>query len=248
MPRISPRRGAAISTIGVKRPVSAGVLGFAGFSVPTWQPLIHGLILLGLFLCTVVSSELRPMWRFSFIIVIIFFLGYGGGWDWGLIPFIRDSTFWTDWISTGPVGITDLTVHLLRLTPGLTVLLFLLASGRHRGDFFRIVALTYRRILVDHARKRCAHLLGEEKKLLIDAKTHSPILSQVDILTLDEALRELETLDQRQAIVAELRLFRGLTPTEIADMATDLSIDQVKYAWKIGSLWLTNRLMDRGAT
>ena len=119
--------------------------------------------------------------------------------------------------------------------------------GRHRAAFFRIVALTYRRILVDHARKRAARLRSEERKLLIDVETLSPGLAQVDMLALNEAISELEKLDERQALVTQLRLFLGLTPTEIADISPNLTIDQVKYAWKIGSLWLVNRLLDGDA-
>jgi membrane protease YdiL (CAAX protease family) len=123
-------------TFLVASPLGIIPWGLAGLSVPQWQPLVHGLILLGLFLCTLAVSSLKPLWRFSLIIVIIFFVGYGGGWDWGLVPFIRGSDFWTTWIATGPAGITDLTIHLLRLAPGIVVLLFLLASGRRREDFY----------------------------------------------------------------------------------------------------------------
>jgi membrane protease YdiL (CAAX protease family) len=68
--------------------------------------------------------------------LIIFLLGYGGGWDWGLIPLVRASAFWTAWAASAPKALYEITLHLLRLTPAMTILAFLLITGRRRLDFY----------------------------------------------------------------------------------------------------------------
>ena len=103
---------------------------------PAWWPWMHGIILLGLLAATLISKTLKPLSRFSLIIVIIFFMGYGGGWDWGLITYIQLTDAWITWMATGPKALSEIALHLLRLTPGMVVLASLLLSGRKRQDFF----------------------------------------------------------------------------------------------------------------
>jgi RNA polymerase sigma factor (sigma-70 family) len=63
----------------------------------------------------------------------------------------------------------------------------------------------------------------------------------VDVLALDEALAELETLDPRQARIVELRYFGGLSIEETAS-AMSISTATVKRDWLIAKLWLRRRL------
>jgi hypothetical protein len=56
---------------------------------PFWWPWIHFAALLFFLSLTFFKSALKPFSRFTAIVVVIFIMGYGGGWDWGLIPFIR---------------------------------------------------------------------------------------------------------------------------------------------------------------
>jgi hypothetical protein len=72
------------------------------------------------------------------MLLVIFFLGFGGGWEWGLIPFIRASSVWVSWESQAPWALSALATHLLRLTPALTILSFLLLTGHKRQDFFLV--------------------------------------------------------------------------------------------------------------
>lgn len=107
-----------------------------GLEEPLWVPLLHGTILLILFISTLVYSPLKSYSRFAAIINILFFMGYGGGWTFGLIPYIRSSATWISWESTAPTTLYELSLHGLRLTPALVLLMFLFLSGRKRGDFF----------------------------------------------------------------------------------------------------------------
>ena len=63
---------------------------------------------------------------------------FGGGWDWGLIPFIRSSPIWTNWESQTPWALSAIVTHLLRLLPASVILAFLLLMGLRRSDLFLV--------------------------------------------------------------------------------------------------------------
>jgi RNA polymerase sigma factor (TIGR02999 family) len=64
---------------------------------------------------------------------------------------------------------------------------------------------------------------------------------QIDVTALDEALRELETVDPRQGQIVELRFFAGLTVPEIAT-AMNISSATVKREWALAKIWLRREL------
>ncbi len=66
---------------------------------------------------------------------------------------------------------------------------------------------------------------------------------QIDVAAVDEALRELEALDPRQAQIVELRFFAGLTIEEIATLLS-ISPATVKREWSVAKLWLRRSLME----
>ena len=105
---------------------------------PIWWPWIHFAALLILMSLTLFKPTLKPFRRFTAIVIIIFVMGYGGGWDWGLIPFIRSSEAWSLWITQSPKASSEIMLHLLRLSPALIILSFLLLFGRKRKDFYLI--------------------------------------------------------------------------------------------------------------
>src|ERR1700730_17165598 len=76
--------------------------------------------------------------------------------------------------------------------------------------FFALAARQMRRILVDHARSRHAVKRGGVKVSLDDVCT---ISAEPDgnLVAVDDALRELEEVDERAAKVVELRFFGGYT-------------------------------------
>jgi hypothetical protein len=105
---------------------------------PFWWPWIHAGVLVALVVVSILYVPARSIWRYSAVLTIIFFFGFGGGWTFGLVPSIRNSSQWTTWLATVPVPLDSLAVHLLRLTPALAIIIFLFATGREREDFFLI--------------------------------------------------------------------------------------------------------------
>jgi len=117
---------------------------------------------------------------------------------------------------------------------------------RNRMHFFAISARMMRRILVDHARRRCAEKRGSARPTLALDRSIGILEEQdLDIIALDEALGALSVLDPQQARVIELRFFGGLTIQEIAE-ALDISSATVTRDWVTAKAWLFDRLHQAG--
>jgi len=112
-----------------------------------------------------------------------------------------------------------------------------------RAHFGAIASRTIRRILVDHARRRDSRRRGgaftQMPADLHDLPAAAP--DAVDILDLEEALAELETLHARQARLVEMRFFGGLTIREAAS-ALGLSVRTADGDWEMARRWLKRRL------
>ena len=63
----------------------------------------------------------------------------------------------------------------------------------------------------------------------------------LDVLSLHEALEGLAELDPRQARIAELRTFGGLTNRETADVV-GVSLRTVELEWRMAKDYLSRRL------
>jgi len=105
---------------------------------PFWWPWIHFAALLIFLSLTFIKSTLKHFRRFTAIVAVIFLMGYGGGWEWGLIPLIRSSASWSLWITQAPKAVSEIALHFLRLSPALIILSFLLLTGRKRKEFYLI--------------------------------------------------------------------------------------------------------------
>jgi len=119
----------------------------------------------------------------------------------------------------------------------------------NRRHFFGIAANAMRRILVDHARARNAEKRGGGMKR-IELSGHVAPRMNVDldaVLTLDDLLTKLETLDKRKSRVVELRYFAGLEETQIADVL-GVSRSTVSKDWAFTRAWLSVRLGELEAT
>lgn len=113
-----------------------------------------------------------------------------------------------------------------------------------RAHFFAVSAQMMRRILVDHARARDAQKRGRGvTHVTLDHAGEEAAQQQqlIDILILDETLHRLEAIDPRQAQVAELRLFAGLTVDETAT-ALGVSARTVKSDWQMARAWISREL------
>lgn len=103
---------------------------------PSWWAWIHAIGLVVILFITFIRSNLKPLRGFVIILIILFFFGFGGGWQFGLIPFVRSSSFWISWESQAPWVLSAIVTHLLRLSPAIVILSFLFLKGRKRPDFF----------------------------------------------------------------------------------------------------------------
>ena len=116
------------------------------------------------------------------------------------------------------------------------------ATFQSRDHFLAIAAGVMRNVLVDHARARVAAKRGGGAALLElreDAWVTGVDLDRVE--DLDEALKRLELLDERQARMIEQRYFGGLSLEEIAS-AMDLSLATVKRDLRSARAWLATEL------
>src|SRR5207253_7209345 len=95
-----------------------------------------------------------------------------------------------------------------------------------------------RRILVNHALARAAEKRGGgAEKLSLDEAVSFPKQREIDLIALDEALKELERLDPQQTTIVELRFFGGLSIEETAE-ALRISPATIKREWSKAGLWL----------
>ena len=110
-------------------------------------------------------------------------------------------------------------------------------SWQNRAHFFGIAANAMRQILVDHARKRNANKRGEGKKISLDEVPSISVQTDEQILALDDALKKLQTVDERSCKIVELRYFSGLTIEETAEFL-EISPATTKRDWNFAKAWL----------
>jgi RNA polymerase sigma factor (TIGR02999 family) len=115
-------------------------------------------------------------------------------------------------------------------------------SWQNRAHFFGIASQMMRRILVNHALARAtAKRGGHAEKLALDEAIVVDGERQIDLVVLDDALKELEAADARQCRIVELRFFGGLSIEETAEVLK-LSPATVKREWNTAKLWLRRRI------
>jgi RNA polymerase sigma factor (TIGR02999 family) len=130
---------------------------------------------------------------------------------------------------------------------------FLKLSGAEGGEwpgrahFFAFCSKAMRRILIDYARKRSAEKRGG-KRIRVPLTPDSASVDQeaTEILALDEALRTLESHDERMARIAECRFFGGLSVLETAE-ALNTSRRTVEREWAKARGYLYHLLAPNGA-
>ena len=113
---------------------------------------------------------------------------------------------------------------------------------QNRAHFFGFAAQMMRRILVDHARHRQAGKRGEGvRPLPLDELRDAADHQDQELIALDDALRALEEMDERQSKVIELHFFAGLTYPEIAEVL-GISSATVRRDWTAARLWLAEQI------
>lgn len=120
-------------------------------------------------------------------------------------------------------------------------------SWQNRAHFFAVATQMMRQILVDHARRRAAAKRGGGAvTVALDEGVASKSSAVLDLIALDDAMRQLAVLDPRQSQIVELRFFGGLSIEETAHVV-DISPATAKREWATARLWL-HQAMSRGAT
>ncbi len=113
---------------------------------------------------------------------------------------------------------------------------------QNRNHFFAIASQIMRNILVDYAVKQNAQKRGgKQHRVTLGEKHIQREMNLNEIISVDQALKKLEKLDERQAKVVECRFFGGLTIEETAN-TLGISEPTVSRDWKIARAWLNREL------
>ena len=149
--------------------------------------------------------------------------------------------------------------QLARLRPGDTLqttalvheaYLKLLGAARpawnDRRHFFAVASRAMRQISVDYARTRAAQKRGGNLRPLTLDEERLPVADRAyELVLLDRALSELESISERPARVVELRFFGGLSVEETA-VVMNLSERTVKREWQKARAFLFDALRREG--
>jgi RNA polymerase sigma factor (TIGR02999 family) len=112
----------------------------------------------------------------------------------------------------------------------------------NRLHLLSIAARMMRRILTNHALARQTNKRDSGEPILeLEAAAEFEDRTQISVVKVDQALRELEALDARQARVVELRFFGGLTVEETAELL-GISPRTVKRDWLTARHWLQREI------
>ncbi|MGZ7102148.1 MAG: sigma-70 family RNA polymerase sigma factor [Candidatus Angelobacter sp.] len=123
-------------------------------------------------------------------------------------------------------------------------------NWQDRAHFFAMSAHLMRRILIDFARSR-----GSQKRgggaLHISLDEAPSVCNEPDpdLIALDDALKALAAVDERESKVVELRFFGGLSIKETAEVLK-VSVETVQRDWRLAKMWLLRELSEgsqRGA-
>lgn len=121
-------------------------------------------------------------------------------------------------------------------------------NWQNRAHFYAIASSMMRRVLIDHARahgteKRggaAIHLSLEDVQVPLEQRASS-------FIALDDALQNLEQIDERKCKIVEMRFFGGLRDEEIAEVL-GVTTRTVQRDWKKARLWLYRELSEPPAS
>jgi RNA polymerase sigma factor (TIGR02999 family) len=111
-----------------------------------------------------------------------------------------------------------------------------------RQEFLALAGQVVRRVLVDHAKAAKADRRGGgERPVTLHGSAAIDAGRSFDVLTVEEALQDLATLEPRHARLVELRFFSGLSNEEIAEVL-GVSVSTIEKDWRFVRSWLRTRL------
>jgi RNA polymerase sigma factor (TIGR02999 family) len=113
---------------------------------------------------------------------------------------------------------------------------------RDRVHFYALAARAMRHILVDYARRRGAAKRGGAMRAIVLDEALLGVEERAEALVaLDDALKELETVDPRLAEVVQCRFFGGLTEEETGEVL-GVTARTVRRDWLKAKGWLYQQL------
>lgn len=118
----------------------------------------------------------------------------------------------------------------------------------NRSQFFALASCIMRGILVDYYRSRSAQKRGGPaiSVTLSDVMAKPGRESDPEVLDVDDALKGLALVNERQAQILEMRYFGGLSTEEIAEIS-GLSKAMVKREFVLARAWMLERLAKKPA-
>ncbi len=121
------------------------------------------------------------------------------------------------------------------------------ADWNDRSHFFALAATVIRRLLLDHARGRCAQRRDRRREVALDSVPELMSTSAAEeLIQLDNALINLTRMDERQGRLVELRYFAGLSIQEAAEVLS-ISPATAKRDWRLARAWLYRQLDNQSA-
>jgi RNA polymerase sigma factor (TIGR02999 family) len=113
---------------------------------------------------------------------------------------------------------------------------------QNRAHFFGIAARLMRRVLVDDARRRHRDKRGGRLiQVPLDEAENLPQAQAANLLSLDDALKALASIDPRQSEIVELRFFGGMSVEETAEVLK-VSPATVAREWTFARAWLRKEM------
>jgi RNA polymerase sigma factor (TIGR02999 family) len=111
-----------------------------------------------------------------------------------------------------------------------------------RAHLLATLAQAIRRLLIDRGRARAAEKRGGKfQRVLLDDVLDSRSEDLPDLIDLEEALTELESIEPRHAKLVELRFYGGITLEEAAK-TLQISLRTAAGDWAFARAWLRRRL------
>ena len=123
------------------------------------------------------------------------------------------------------------------------------ANFAGRVHFLKVASTAMRHILINYAERRQALKRGggvqklplDEHRALAEGAIGLSRAQADDLMALDDALRALEAISERQSRIVECRFFGGMTNEETAE-ALGISTATVKRDWRLARAWLFRQM------
>lgn len=114
-------------------------------------------------------------------------------------------------------------------------------TWNNRKHMMAAAAKAMRWVLVDHARKRASRKAVESDSRALDRVLVTYESRAINMIALDDALKELAEISPKMARAVELRFFAGRTMDEVADVL-EMPKRTLEREWETARLWLFARM------